>query len=133
MRFAGRRICRKSRRALRGAQEALLSEFGDSWIGWNFIAEHLFKMLPVVEETGERTFHQTLVFSVLLVAISVLPTVIGMTGQFYLWGALLIGLGMLSVALDFAENHGIGDARRLLKASVLYLPLLLLFIVVDAV
>src|SRR5580658_11146937 len=92
-----------------------------------------FKMLPVVEPTGERTFHQTLVFSVLLVAISVLPTVIGMTGRFYLWGALLIGLGMLSVALDFAENHGIGDARRLLKASVLYLPLLLLFIVVDAV
>jgi protoheme IX farnesyltransferase len=105
-------------------------------IAWMFRDDYRaagFKMLPVVEETGERTFHQTLVFSVLLVAISVLPTVIGMTGQFYLWGALLIGLGMLSVALDFAENHGIGDARRLLKASVLYLPLLLLFIVVDAV
>jgi protoheme IX farnesyltransferase len=91
-----------------------------------------FKMLPVVEQTGERTFHQTLVFSVLLIGVSVLPTVFGMTGRFYLWGALLIGLGLLWVALDFAHNRGTKDARRLLKASVLYLPLLLLLIFLDA-
>jgi protoheme IX farnesyltransferase len=58
--------------------------------------------------------------------------VLGITGRFYFWGALIIGLGMLSVALDFARYHGIGDARRLLKASVLYLPVLLLLIVLDA-
>ncbi len=91
-----------------------------------------FKMLPVVEPTGERTFRQTIAFSILLIGVSILPTVLGITGRFYFWGALLIGLGMFSVALDFARYHGIGDARRLLKASVLYLPVLLLLIVLDA-
>jgi protoheme IX farnesyltransferase len=67
----------------------------------------------------------------LLIGVSTLPCVLGITGRFYLWGALIIGLGMLWAALDFACYHGMGDARRLLKASVLYLPLLLLLIVLD--
>jgi protoheme IX farnesyltransferase len=91
-----------------------------------------FRMLPVVEPTGERTFRQTIAFSILLIGVSMLPTALGITGRFYFWGALLIGLGMLSVALDFTRYHGVRDARRLLKASVMYLPLLLLLIVLDA-
>jgi protoheme IX farnesyltransferase len=104
-------------------------------IAWMFRDDYRaagFKMLPVVEPSGERTFHQTLVFSILLIGVSVLPTMLGMTGRFYLWGALLLGLAVLWVALDFAQNRGTADARRLLKASVLYLPLLLLLIVLDA-
>ena len=91
-----------------------------------------FRMLPVVEPTGERTFRQTIAFSILLIAISTLPYVLGITGRIYLWGSLLIGLGMLWAALDFVCYHQVHDARRLLKASVLYLPLLLLLIVLDA-
>jgi heme o synthase len=91
-----------------------------------------FKMLPVVEPAGQRTFRQTIVFSVLLIGVSVLPAVLGLTGRFYFWGALLMGLSLLWVALDFAHNQGATDARRLLKASILYLPLLLLLIVLDA-
>lgn len=104
-------------------------------IAWMFRDDYRaggFKMLPVVEPTGEGTFHQTIAFSVLLIGVSVLPTVLGITGRFYLWGALLMGLGLLSVALDFARSQGTADARRLLRASVLYLPMLLLLIVVDA-
>jgi|SRR5437867_1108306 len=41
-------------------------------------------------------------------------------------------LVLLAVALRFARNHTPLDARRLLKASVLYLPLLLLLILLDA-
>jgi heme O synthase-like polyprenyltransferase len=49
----------------------------------------------VVEPSGERTFFQTLVFSILLIVVSLMPSVIGMTGWFYDCGALLIGLCML--------------------------------------
>jgi len=103
-------------------------------IAWMFRDDYRaggFKMLPVVEPTGERTFHQTIAFSVLLIGVSVLPTVIGMTGRFYFWGALLIGIGMLSAALDFTRSQKTADARRLLRASILYLPMLLLLIVLD--
>ncbi len=105
-------------------------------IAWMFRDDYRaggFKMLPVVEPNGERTFRQTIAFSVLLIAVSVLPTVLGMTGRFYLWGALLAGLGVLWIALDFADSQGTADARRLLKASILYLPTLFLLIVVDAI
>ena len=106
--------------------------FAIAWMYRDDYSAAGFRMLPVVEPTGERTFRQTIAFSVLLIGVSVLPTVLGMTGRFYLWGALLIGLCVLSVAVDFARNKRAADARRLLRASVLYLPMLLLLIVLDA-
>ncbi|MGA2248773.1 MAG: heme o synthase [Verrucomicrobiota bacterium] len=105
-------------------------------IAWMFRDDYRtagFKMLPVVEPDGESTFRQTLVFSVLLIGVSLLPTVIGMTGRFYFCGAMAIGLLMLAAAVRFAQQHNAADARTLLKASVLYLPLLLLFIILDAI
>jgi len=104
-------------------------------IAWMFRDDYRaagFKMLPVVEPNGKSTFRQAIGFSVLLIAVSLLPTIIGMTGRLYFCGALLIGCFMLMAAVRFARNHGAADARNLLKTSVLYLPLLLLFILLDA-
>src|SRR5580658_7299423 len=72
-----------------------------------------FKMLPVVEPNGERTFRQTLGFSVLLIVVSMVPTMIGMTGRFYSYGAVLIGLGMFGMAVCFVRSQDVADARRL--------------------
>ena len=91
-----------------------------------------FKMLPVIEPSGLKTVRLTVGFSLVLVGVSLLPTLIGMAGWLYFSGTLLIGLLMLIVALNFAGDRSVGNARRLLKSSVLYLPLLLLFIMVDA-
>ncbi len=74
----------------------------------------------------------TIAFSLFLLGVSLLPTVVGMTGRLYFRGALLMGILITAVAVRFARNHNPSDARRLLKASVLYLPLLLLLIIVDA-
>jgi heme o synthase len=106
--------------------------FAIAWIFRDDYRAAGFKMLPVVEPDGKATFRQTLLFSVLLIGVSLLPTAMGMTGMVYFWGALLIGLAMLGVAIYFAERQRTVDARSLLKASVLYLPLLLLFILLDA-
>lgn len=103
-------------------------------IAWMFREDYRaagFKMLPVVEPSGSRTFRQAIGFSVLLIVVSLLPSAIGMTGRFYSVGAFVIGLGMLAAALGFARKHGSADARRLLKASILYLPLLVILIVLD--
>jgi len=104
-------------------------------IAWMFKDDYRaagLKMLPVVDPDGVSTFRQTVAYSVALIGASLLPTVIGMTGQFYFYGALLIGLTMLGAAVCFARQHGAADARRLLRASILYLPLLLLLIALDA-
>jgi len=104
-------------------------------IAWMFQDDYRnagFKMLPVVEPGGTSTFRQTILFSVLLLGVSVLPTAIGMTGKVYCVGALVMGLAMLAVGAMFTRSKSFLDARRLLKASVVYLPLLLLLIIIDA-
>jgi len=104
-------------------------------IAWMFKDDYSnagFKMLPVVDPSGVSTFRHTIAFCVVLLGISVLPTAIGMTGKVYCAGALLMGLAFLAVGILFTRTKSFLDARRLLKASVVYLPLLLLLILVDA-
>ncbi len=104
-------------------------------IAWMFREDYRaagFQMLPVVEPTGRRTFQQTILFSLALLGVSVVPTVMGMTGPVYLVGAIALGGALLATGIWFALAQTFGDARRLLKASVIYLPLLLLLIIADA-
>jgi protoheme IX farnesyltransferase len=103
-------------------------------IAWMFRDDYRaggFKMLPVIEPSGQWTVRLSVGFSLVLIAVSLIPTLIGMAGWLYFSGTLLIGLLLLSVALSFARDRSVGNARRLLKASVLYFPLLLLLIFLD--
>jgi protoheme IX farnesyltransferase len=104
-------------------------------IAWMFKDDYRnagFKMLPVIDPSGASTFGQTILFALLLVAASILPTAIGMTGRVYCAGALVMGLTLLAVGALLAWKKSFLDARRLLKASVVYLPLLLILIIIDA-
>jgi heme o synthase len=104
-------------------------------IAWMFRDDYRaagFKMLPVVEPSGKRMFRQTIAFSILLVVVSLLPTIVGVAGTTYFYGALLSGLLLLAIAVRFARERELDDARRLLKATVIYLPVLLLLIILDA-
>ena len=104
-------------------------------IAWMFKDDYRsagFKMLPVVDPSGTSTFRQTILFAALLLWTSILPTAIGMTGRIYCAGALVMGSALLTVGAVLARRKSFLDARRLLKASVVYLPLLLILIIVDA-
>jgi protoheme IX farnesyltransferase len=103
-------------------------------IAWIFREDYKrggFKMLPVIEPDGRRMFRHINVFSLVLIPISILPVLAGMSGRVYLLGATVLGFLLLGASLSFAGSKTTVDARKLLKASVLYLPLLLLLIVVD--
>ena len=103
-------------------------------IAWMFRDDYRrggFKMLPDIDQGGDRTCRHIIGFSLLLIVVSALPTVLGLTGLVYLLGALVMGVGMLVAGFWLAATRTIQDARKLLKASVIYLPLLLLLSVVD--
>lgn len=103
-------------------------------IAWMYREDYArggLKMLPVVHPDGLSTFRQIIVYSALLIPISLLPTIIGMSGSVYFWGALLMGVGLLATGALLAFTRSVVDARRLLRASVIYLPLLLVLIVSD--
>jgi protoheme IX farnesyltransferase len=90
-----------------------------------------YAMLPVVEPDGRSTALQTFLFTLGLVVVSAGPAVVGVAGGVYAAGALLLGLWFLKPAWTFYRTRSVQDARRVLKASVLYIPLLLLLIVAD--
>src|SRR5690242_2545685 len=89
-------------------------------------------MLPVVEPDGRVTAQQIVVYTLMLLPVSVLPTVLGMSGRIYLYGAIVLGLLFLYSSLRAAFSMSRQQARRLLLASVLYLPLLFILMVLNA-
>lgn len=88
-------------------------------------------MLPVVEPEGRVTGQQIVVYTLMLLPVSLLPTLIGISGMIYFYGALLLGLGFLGYSIGAALSRSRQQARRLLLASVLYLPLLFALMVLN--
>jgi protoheme IX farnesyltransferase len=88
-------------------------------------------MLPVGDPDGRRTSLQMALYAIALLPVSILPTVLGFTGLVYLVGALVAGLAYFFVALRFGRSLDSRDARRLLLASVAYLPVVLILMVLD--
>jgi heme o synthase len=88
-------------------------------------------MLPVVEPDGRVTAQQIVVYTLMLIPVSLLPTVLGLSGRIYFFGALLLGLLFLYSSVRAAFSMSRQQARQLLLASVLYLPLLFVLMVAN--
>jgi len=102
-----------------------------AWMYRKDYARGGYAMLPVVEPSGTSTAIQTVLFTALLLGVSLLPTWFGAMGWLYAMGALPLGLWFLWTTLAFYRERTGQQARRVLKASIVYIPVLVLFIVVD--
>lgn len=103
-----------------------------AWLYRHDYAAVRFPMLPVLDPEGGRVARWALVHTVLLVAVSVLPAAMGLTGWLYPAAALVLGGFFLRRAVAFLRREGRdAAARRLFFASVLYLPLVLGALVAD--
>jgi protoheme IX farnesyltransferase len=103
-------------------------------IAWMFREDYQrggFKMLPPDDEHGARAFRHIRMHCMLLVAVSLLPTVLGLTGWTYTWGVLTLGLGFWYAGRALARTGTHRSARLLLRASVVYLPVWLVLTVAD--
>ncbi len=88
-------------------------------------------MLPVVEPAGKLTARQIVLFTVMLVPVSLAPFFLGFAGVIYLIGASVLGLWFLWASITMARTKSNEKARRLLLVSVIYLPLLFLLLVLN--
>jgi heme o synthase len=88
-------------------------------------------MLPVVEPDGRVTAQQIVVYTVMLLPVSLIPTALGLSGRTYFYGAIVLGLLFLYFSVRAAFSKSRQQARRLLLASVLYLPLLFILMVLN--
>lgn len=95
-------------------------------IGWMYREDYArggFRMLSVADPQGRATFGQIVACSLALIPVSLIPALLGMAGSLYLFGALVLGLLFLQFGIWAAVSKSKTQARRLVHASVIYIPL----------
>jgi protoheme IX farnesyltransferase len=97
------------------------------------------RMLPVVDSDGKSTVWRILAYSGALIPVSILPVALGMAGRVYLIGAILMGAALFRVSMGMAYPQlpatapaSKPSARRLLRATIIYLPALFALMVANS-
>jgi protoheme IX farnesyltransferase len=104
-----------------------------AWMYRDQYAKAGIQMLPVVEPEGKLTARQIVLFTVMLLPVSLAPFFLGVASIIYLIGALLLGVWFLWKSISAARDRTDARARSLLMASVIYLPLLFILLVVTRI
>ena len=90
-------------------------------------------MLPVFDANGYRTARHMIGYCLALLLVSLIPSAVGWAGAVYFVGAAILGTHFLTSAFRFSQRRSVHEARRVLRASLLYLPGLLTVLLVEAV
>ena len=105
-------------------------------IAWMYREDYAragIQMLPVVDPEGKRTFRQIIWTAVGLIGVSLLPSVVGLAGMMYFFGALVVSLGLLQVCVWAASLKTNVRAKWLMHATVMHIPVLLGLMVYDKI
>jgi heme o synthase len=89
------------------------------------------RMLPVVDRTGDATYRQIVVCAAILLPLTLLPSIVGITGIRYFFGAFILGLMLLQVCLWANRLRTNVSAKWLMHATVIHIPVLLALMVFD--
>jgi len=105
-------------------------------IAWLYRADYGragIKLLPVIHPDGRSTGYQIVNNCLALLAVSLIPTIVGLAGSIYFFTALVIGAVFLLCGIRFALHRSTAAARRLLLVSYCYVPLQLGVMSLDKV
>lgn len=105
-------------------------------IAWRYREDYAcggFRFCAVHDASGRETSRQIVLYSAALLAVSLLPAIIGMSGPLYLAAALVSGLLFLAFSLYMTPARLDAFARRFVFASVVYLPVLAAFMMADRI
>ncbi len=103
-------------------------------IGWLYREDYAkagFQLLPVLDPHGKSTGRQIVSNCLALLAVGLIPTLIGFAGVVYFFSALALGAMFLWYGVALARSCSRDAARRLLFASLVYLPVLLAVMAFD--
>lgn len=105
--------------------------FAIAWLYKEQYAKAGIVMLPVIDQSGRITARQIVLFSVMMVPISLAPFFLGFAGWIFLTAATILGIWFLVESVRTARAKTPEMARRLLLVSVLYLPIIFAILVLD--
>jgi protoheme IX farnesyltransferase len=111
-----------------------------AWLYREDYAQAGVRMLPVVDSDGKSTVWRILAYSAILIPVSIMPFALGMAGRIYMVGALLMGAALFRVSMGMAYPQlpataaaSKPPAKRLLRATIIYLPVLFALMMVNSV
>ena len=104
-----------------------------AWLYREDYARAGFQLLPVKHPDGHSTGCHIVVTSLVLLGVGLLPALCGLAGPVYFVTAGMLGLALLGFGIDTAWSRTAEAARRLVLASLVYLPVLFLLMVLDKV
>ena len=107
--------------------------FSIAWIYREDYTRGGYKMLSVADPSGSATGRQTILYSIVLIAVSVVPTLAGLAGVGFAMAAILLGVAQLLVGVRMAVLRSAPSARLMLLASVIYLPAIMLSLLLTRI
>ena len=105
-------------------------------LGWMYRKDYAranYRLLMVVDPSGEASSRQILIYCIALLPAVFMPTMVGVLGILYFIGALILTTGFLWLAIRLYRDRSNANAKRLFFASLLYLSVLVALMIVDRV
>ena len=102
-----------------------------AWMYREDYAKGGYLVLPLGERAGPFMAWQSVVPALALMALSLAPVLLGRAGAIYLVGASILSLGFVCLGAQLALRRSRRIARRLLLASIVYLPVVFVLLVFD--
>ena len=90
-----------------------------------------FKMITTGDNIEIKLKSYIGIFSVLVIIFSIIPSFIGLAGVIYILGAFLVGVYFLKSSYSMIIKQNQKNARKLLFATIVYYPILLIIFVLD--
>jgi protoheme IX farnesyltransferase len=102
-----------------------------AWIAHTDYSKAGFKLMPAVEGPGRYSAVQSIIYSLVLIPVGILPYLIGMSGMVSFWIVLAANIFMIWQSVRLYREMEVKAARRVMFSSYIYLPIVLLALLAD--
>jgi protoheme IX farnesyltransferase len=102
-----------------------------AWVAYDDYTNAGIRMLPSKEKESRFTGLQCMFYSIILIPLSVIPRMIGLTGNIGMWVAICFGIMYFAASVNFYRRNNYKSARMVMFASFLYLPAILIALLGD--
>lgn len=102
-----------------------------AWIAHTDYSKAGFKLMPAVEGPGRYSAVQSIIYSLVLIPVGILPYLIGMSGMVSFWIVLAANIFMIWQSIRLYREMEVKAARRVMFSSYIYLPIVLLALLAD--
>jgi protoheme IX farnesyltransferase len=102
-----------------------------AWVSYDECKKAGISMLPSQERSSKFTALQCMFYSIILIPISITPRVVGLTGNIGMWIMIACGIMFFAASVVFYRKNDYPSAKRVMFASFIYLPVVLLALLFD--